>query len=409
MHRSPSIKRKLLVLDSLFEGGRMFVGATSVTYLIKNGMSLPDIALLKNIQSITIIAGEVPTGLISDRYGHKKSLLLGLIATIAGCLLYFSQDFLFSYIVAEILAALGLCFWSGAFEAYSIESCRLTESKGAIDQFFHVNKSINSLSVLIFGGLGGWIGSQNLSWPYLAAAITLSVAALILTGISSTHVTKHEHRKVTFIQDIENQWITLKNASIKSPLLRPFFLISIGIQFIIQPTLHFWQPFFYGLSNTLKPQDLGFIFSAYCGTIFLMSLAFSQFSKKLRIGNTASGLMIYTAFTCLFVVISWTQSFSAAVLIFCLMQGFLTISRTMLGIRFAELIPSEARASIFSLLSLISRFGAMAGLSIASTIEAPHMMWRFFSFISILMIISFLSFRWFFLKKMLPHQTSILS
>ncbi len=385
----------------------MFVGATSVTYLIRNGMSLPDIALLKNTQSITIIVGEVPTGLISDRYGHKISLLLGLVATITGCLLYSSLDFLLSYIVAEILTALGLCFWSGAFEAYSIESCRLTESKGAIDQFFHVNKSINSLSVLTCGGVGGWIGSQNLSWPYLAAAVTLSIAALMLTYMSSTHVTIHEHRKVRFFQEIACQWIKLKNISIKNPMLRPFFIISIGIQFIIQPILHFWQPFFYSLSYTLKPQDLGFIFSAYCGSVFLISFAFSRFSRKSRLGHTASGLIIYTAFTSLFFVMGWIQSFSAAVLIFCLMQGFLTISRTMLGIRFAEIIPSEARASIFSLLNLISRFGAMAGLSIASTIEAPQMMWRIFSFTSILMIISFLVFRCFFHKNMHPHQSSI--
>src|SRR5437868_12342695 len=80
---------QMLLTDALFEGGRMFVGATSVTYLLHSGLSLSQIAFLKSVQAMTVLLGEVPTGVLADSIGRKKSLLTAALCAMLGFALYF--------------------------------------------------------------------------------------------------------------------------------------------------------------------------------------------------------------------------------------------------------------------------------------------------------------------------------
>jgi MFS family permease len=80
---------RFLVVDALFEGGRMFVGATSVAYLLHSGLGLDDIAFLKTVQALVLILGEVPTGVLADSIGRKRSLVLAVLFGIAGFFLFF--------------------------------------------------------------------------------------------------------------------------------------------------------------------------------------------------------------------------------------------------------------------------------------------------------------------------------
>jgi MFS family permease len=158
---------KLLLIDGLFEGGRMFTGATSVAYLLQSGLSLKNIALLKSIQALVVIVAELPTGIMADALGRRLSLFLSIILSIIGFSLFFLGTHLNTFIIAEVLTALALCLWSGAFEAFAIDKVNLSDK--TMDEFFHKNSTINSSLVLIFGLLGGWLGAHGLNWPYLGA------------------------------------------------------------------------------------------------------------------------------------------------------------------------------------------------------------------------------------------------
>ena len=68
-----SLVRRFLLMDMLFEGGRMFVGGVSVAYLMSQGISLADIALIKALQAAVVFTAEVPTGIFGDRWGRKWS------------------------------------------------------------------------------------------------------------------------------------------------------------------------------------------------------------------------------------------------------------------------------------------------------------------------------------------------
>ena len=53
-------------------------------YLKEQGWSLAEVAMLEGIFTISQVIFEFPSGVISDKLGHKKTLLLGEIF----CILY---------------------------------------------------------------------------------------------------------------------------------------------------------------------------------------------------------------------------------------------------------------------------------------------------------------------------------
>ena len=396
---------RTLAIDALFEGGRMSVGAISVAYLLSKGLPVEKIAYLKIIQAIVLLAGELPTGLFADAYGSKKSLLLGAISTIIGLVFYITSNSLPFFCVAEFFTAIGLCFWSGAYETFSIEIASLNDNKGRLDRYFHQNQTINKTSVLFMGWVGGILASKNLVLSYYVGC-SLILLSFILIYTSSIESVVHSVK----IQELNpKKWIlkttnqlgeTIKLVT-GSPVLIPFIFANILIQFCIQPILHYWQPFFEGIDSTITPTHLGNVFAAYCATSAFFSFIYTYLIRFSWARSTAATIFLFSLFAIFNYLFSESSSFTQAIILFSLLQAFLALARTVLSIRLNEVIPHKKRASILSAVSLISRIGMMislffAGLLLKNGIPVG-MLIKNFSILTV--FISFLLVFGFLLKK----------
>lgn len=359
--------RQMLITDALFEGGRMFVGATSVTYLLHSGLSLSQIALLKSVQAITILLGEVPTGVLADSIGRKKSLLAASFCAVMGFGLYFMSNNFKLFILAEILTALSLCFWSGAFEALAIDEAKLEETPGKIDRFFHLNQSINSFAVLIFGFLGGLLGNLGLNFPYLAAIVAYLVMTTILLSIpENTQNQKTDFTQEPWLINVQKHLKATITQGLFHPALTPFFIANILLQFTLQPILHYWQPYFQNLNPHLGAEQQGWIFAAYCGTSALFGGVYAKYSHKPFLRSAKMTFMLFVMFSLLYTFLGHQTPWIIAMGVFCLLQGVLSVAKTSLGVRMNENIDATSRASILSSLSLISRLGMVGALFVIS-------------------------------------------
>lgn len=356
--------RKFLAIDGLFEGGRMFVGATSVTYLLSVGVSFQEIAALKSIQAIVLIFGEVPTGVLADSFGRKNSLILSGLCGILGFLFfYFSSSFVY-FGLAEALTALSLCFWSGAYESCAIDTAKLEHVEGSLAKFFHLNMSCNSASVMFFGLLGGLIGVQGINLPYLGAVACYTIMLILIYTLPSEIGLEGAAGQTygSWFAKIKFHMVAAIKEGLLHPVLLPFFLTNIGIQFLIQPLLHYWQPYFQIVDLTITPGQQGLIFSTYCGVIAIFSYIYSRFSSKDFVKNPITVAILFIVFSLLYFSLAYANHLLAAVTIFALLQGFLTLCRTSLSIKMNGVIESKSRASILSTLSLVSRIGMMGAL-----------------------------------------------
>lgn len=342
---------KVLVLDMLFEGGRMFVGAMSAIFLLHKGISLSDLAFLKVIQGIVFIIGEFPTGIFGDLKGHHKSLLISLILGLIGLSLYFLGLNLYWFIFAEIFMALSLCFWSGCFEAFLIKSLE-KEKDPNFSKIFHLNSSLNSLAIMIFGFLGGILAKINIGIPYIAA-ILIFLLTIILLLIWGKGILEQSESIQLPLSPLS--WPHILTSFFKNKKLVYILMASISIQFLIQPLLHFWQPFIQEVNPSIGTDTLGLIFFIQCGLCSISSFIVSKKTKKPSIG-----FVFFLLASLSFIFISHITP----IIFLIALNVFLTLGRGQLMATFNKYCDPHKRASFLSLLSLISRMGMFFSLQL---------------------------------------------
>lgn len=359
-----SIKKfwKFILIDATFEGGRMFVGAVSIVYLLSMGVSLQQIAILKMVQGLVLFFGEVPTGVLADTLGRSRSLVVACICAAIGFLLYIISGSFRLFILAEVFTALSLCFWSGAYEAFCIDSCNL--KGGEIYQFFSMGGVVGSFFVLLAGLLGAVAGDYGLKIPYIFG-IASFVAATILIK-SAYHQTTDVRVPLTtiskMVEQLNKHFRSAFQEGIMQSQLIPLFLVGIVSQFLIQPILHYWQPLFQNVNITLASHDTGLVFFAYCLSSMVFKYMYAKLSSREMFRSPLAILVIYTTASFLYFAVSMYHEYLGLLLLFSLMQGVMAVGGTSLGARLNEKIGSQSRASILSSFSMFSRIGMMISL-----------------------------------------------
>lgn len=363
--------RKYLALDGWFEGTRMFSAATSAAYLLSKGLPLEGIAQLKMIQSAASFLLEFPTGVIADVLGRRNSLLISTLAGLTAFLLYSQGSHFLSFALAEVSLSLCLCFWSGAYEAYSIDSAGLGSHSAQINRFFHLNSAINTACILGAGFVGAWLAKWNSSTPFLLAA-----AGFALLGIWLFLAFPRDQRVSN--QGVKSQRRSLCSMTIKlvisslkiaiSPELLPYFAVITVTQALVQPLIYYWQPWFEFFGGPKDTSLLGFVFVGFQLAILLTSSFCSKFSKQpwmqghgVRVGSAGGFCLSIMA-----MALWQAQGFALNLILFCCAESFYTVFLTAFKAEMNVRIPSEIRASVMSSLSVVCRMGSLVTLSFVS-------------------------------------------
>ena len=102
----PTECKKLILLNSLFQGGRLFVGAICVLYFLSFGLQTEDYAWIKTSQAVIFIGLDIPLGYLLNKIGEYKSLLLSLTFGIIGALGYLMSSSFFGFLIIFVLKGL---------------------------------------------------------------------------------------------------------------------------------------------------------------------------------------------------------------------------------------------------------------------------------------------------------------
>ena len=90
----------------------------AVYFYASRGIGMDRVWLLSFIYSLVVIVTEVPTGIVSDRLGRRRTMMAGAVVMVAACTtFYFGRSF-GAFALASSLAALSMTLCSGADSAY---------------------------------------------------------------------------------------------------------------------------------------------------------------------------------------------------------------------------------------------------------------------------------------------------
>ena len=196
-----------------------------------------------SILSIATIAWsvfEVPTGMLSDVIGRKRTMILGSLAGTAAIVCYAIGGSFLMLAVGSVFAGIGRSFFSGNNEALLYESLGVERQREDFGTFLGKTSTMFQVGLAASALIGGVVASRSLAWVMWISVIP-QLFCLILSfcfteprvhGKESTNILSHLDEAVGQFQ--------------LNGKLRSLSITSI-VDFGIEETVHQFKPVFVAL------------------------------------------------------------------------------------------------------------------------------------------------------------------
>lgn len=316
----------------------------SVLYLLNRGFSMTQITLLGSVFWLVLVLFEIPTGSVADKVGRKASLMCACVLSSIGMIYFGISKTFVSVLISYIIWAIGVTFESGAASAFLYDSLKEMGREEEYTKFMGGAMSISFISASIGAVAAGFLGSIQLNVPILLnGGITIIMFFITLT-FKEPEITRTSEPYLRHVKS-SIQYAS-KHPQVRSIIL--YYALVFSILWILQV---FYQPYL---------KNLGFVVG-YIGIIyFLMKLvgaAASAMSAKFKdyVGEwTWLKLLPFVLAGSIFFMGMSTTRIGVS---FIFVNSFLhAISTPIISAYVNKRIPSEKRATILSLMSLVNSF-----------------------------------------------------
>ena len=325
------------------------IGAMWVIFLTKlRGLTLAQASLVDVMFFVAAAFGEVPTGIVADRFGRKTSLIAGAALLSVGILGWTFAPVLPLIMLSYFGMGVGFTFLSGADDALLYESMQLAGR--AHEYTWLVGRAGAAFQgALALGSVAsGVLASISLILPMLVSALGL----IMMLGVVLTFKEPQMEESTTgqvraSFRSILRQSFALMRA--RPRLLYPMlYLALVPIAGFITETL-FLQP--QALSLGVPLAGIGLLVMA----VQLTNMMGSNWSDwfKSRFGE---GRLVLTVPLLIFVSLMLLAAFrELPILIFIAVIGFFTaVMHPMLLNRIQNEVSDDVRATIISMNSLMT-------------------------------------------------------
>lgn len=359
------VVRQYILFSTLFTVSGSITFATYVTFLQANGLTLLQVNLVNTVFFVTLFASEIPTGAFADIFGRKRSFVLACTFWGIGHLIYGLTHTFWTFLVAEMISALGFTFMSGAFKAWLVDSLIHRGYQGSNLKVFSRTQFYSQVFGAVSGIIGSHLAAHSLQLPWFAGALIAGILALMaqITMKEEYFVPKEFSFKKGFWM-MKDTAVSSIRYGINDKTVRFILVVNFVQIFAVQVINMFWQPFF-GNQGVSKV-NFGYIMaggalSVAVGGCIASSLASQDKEKKIIMTSQIS--------VGIFIILTAVASGLPLILILFLLHE---VGRGFWGPMkdryLHERIPSSERATIDSFCSISPDIGGAIGLVISGVI-----------------------------------------
>jgi len=316
-----------------------------VVFLQERGLTLGQLGLLDAIAWLLIAAAEVPTGVVADTRGRKTSLLVGAAFHGIGVFGLLSEVLSPVFLIGYFMWGLSMTFWSGANDALVYDSLR---ADGLEATFVRVDARW-ALVAQASGMAAGLGGSLVAAIDLRLAFIITAAACLLAIGVG---LTLREPPRFTEDSGQPGYRANLRRGvhiAVARPRVR--YLVLLGAVVLLFPMLlsiSMFQP--YAREVGIPVWALGLVFLGMRGASMLGSLLAPIAAARVRRERLlVAGPLLMAG---LLGLLGLLASRPAVLLLAAIMVVTYTV-RPTLSAMLNDSIPSEQRATIISLQSLL--------------------------------------------------------
>jgi MFS family permease len=306
---------------------------------------------------------EIPTGIVADIKGRRTSYLLGTLVLAAATLLYLGawriQAPFWAWAIASMLLGLGYTFFSGATEAWLVDSLAYARYKGELDGVFGKSQVLAGVAMLVGSVAGGAVAqATDLGVPYLLRGGFLLVTFVIAFFFMHDWGFKPE-KSVNIGKDVRRLFVTSFDVGLRKPAVRWVMVAAPFISGVSLYVFYAMQPHLLNLYGDQNAYGIAGLAAAIIAAAQIVGgLTAPIMRKAFGLRTTAMLAGSFFSVACL-VLLARTDNFWVAI---ALISAWGLIGAAETPIRQAylnSLIPSKQRATVLSFDSLMGSAGGV--------------------------------------------------
>ncbi len=341
--------RKIYVFECLMT--MHFVGGVLIPFFVDwGGITQFQVQLLQMWFAFWQLILEVPTGVIADRFGRKKSIALSALVLAFSTIIYGLIPNIYIFLLAEFSFALSMALLSGANTAMTYDLLKKAGRTHESKKIFSQVRSFGLLGIMISAPIGSLIGQRfGLNIPMVVTSIPAVLALIVVWSIK-------EPPQYDQVSE-EKRYLMIAKKGLKF-FLQHKQLRLVAIEMVLISALSYFVMWFYQpiiLSLGVPLVHLGWYHAAILLAEIIVSFNYQYLERLVGGANRyflISGLIVAIGY---FIVSLNISLFITLIGVFGIAAFGLTRLKIMIA-AINHLIPSAQRATINSFFSLLRRF-----------------------------------------------------
>lgn len=182
MHKNHISKRRnlrLMYAIALLQG-MVFYAPVASLYRQATGLTLGQIALIEGISFLFALAMELPWGMLADRIGYRRTMILGCGLYALSKLVFWRAYSFLAFLLERFILSAALAGLSGVDESIVYLSCEENEAQRCFGRM----NALSAAGTILSAGVCALFMSENHRLAALATLVAYIVALLISPGVS---------------------------------------------------------------------------------------------------------------------------------------------------------------------------------------------------------------------------------
>lgn len=323
--------------------GALFIWPIEVLFFKQCGMGYSYIMLIESLISIISLIFEIPSGIIADKIGCKKTVLFGIASQIFAFIILISMSSFVGACIYAFFVALGYAMVSGADTALLYESHKLLNKEKEYGNTIRNAGSMKMFSLAFVTLSSGLLFRINSKLPYILSIIFLIIAFCVVNAYKEIRIKKEETDTSLLKENIE----MLKENFINNRKICWILLISLLFSFMFADINYFMQAYMEKID--IKVAYYGIVFFV-CNMISAISFKNGGKLKEKLKNNTCVIMCILMTVIMFFAGCAGNV---LGVIAMCFVRvGVATVS-PILNVELNRNIESNSRATVLSIYNAI--------------------------------------------------------
>jgi MFS family permease len=360
-----SVVRTYLAISGLFTLAASVIWGVNTLFLLDAGLDIFGVFIANAAFTAGMVIFEIPTGVVADTSGRRRSFLLSaatlLVSTLAYVAIAAVGGGLLLFVAASLLLGLGFSFYSGAVEAWLVDALKATGYQGHLDRVFARGEMVSGAAMLVGSVGGGLLGNADLAWPFLVRALLLG--GVFVVGWGWMHDVGFTPRTTT-LAAMPAEMARVLHASVqfgwRSRPVRLLMLVSLFQGAYQMWGFYAWPPYFLELLG----RDAVWVSGVVAALIALSTIAGNTLVELFtRVCGRRTTLLLWAAavMVAATVGVGLAGSFWPAVALLLLATVAEGVAMPVQQAYLHAVVASEQRATVVSSVSLVSSAGGIGG------------------------------------------------